>query len=120
MFKEPFKFPCAGHRLNLCVSDLFKLKKIYEKENSFSVFEINNNEELRKKTIGFLEKEKIEEVNEAKTDILSLMSKCRRLVSSFRHSEQLFRRLKENQQELNLPQKNSFDPVSYNPLEQLV
>ena len=49
------KLPCAGHRINLCANDFFKIVNIKEeiKENcrKFYIFEYNEQDELRKAEI---------------------------------------------------------------------
>jgi hypothetical protein len=96
------KFPCAGHRLNSCVFDIYKEIKISEKIKNerkvYSVFEQNLNGDFRKIEISESRKAEIEHLNYFKKIINDLLVKCKHLVGSFRHSEGLLRILREKQQ----------------------
>ena len=91
--------------MNLCVNDLFKIKKISSKNDFFSIFEYNNQGELRKRVINGDEKIKIEQINEIKENTSNLLTKCRHLVGTFKHSEPLTRRFKEKQTQLDSESK---------------
>ena len=78
--------PCAAHRLNLCVQDIFEQKEIEENQRKFYVKLFDNNGELRKKEIYKKEKESIVAINEAKVMVEMLLKDCRHLVGSFKHS----------------------------------
>ena len=91
------KIPCSAHRIILCVNDLFKVVKISEKECCFFIYDYNEFDELRKIEINIETKLKIEESNTIKEGLNTLISKCKRLVSSFSHSESLVRQLKQKQ-----------------------
>ena len=103
------KLPCAGHRINLCANDLFKITNIKEdiKNNirKFHIYEYNENDELRKVEINLDRKNEIELSNTIKTTINKIINKCKHLASSFHHSESLARKLKEKQEELQLEKK---------------
>lgn len=106
MFPERIKkIPCVAHRLNLCVTDLFSEKTIIEKNQHFYIFAYNDEGLLRKKEITEEEKNEIESLNEVKSKISKLIKKCRHLVGSFKHSDNLNRRLKEKQNEYKLDKK---------------
>lgn len=94
------KIPCAAHKLNLCVNDMFRVKKISENKNKFYVFDYNEDGDLRKKEISPNEKLSIEFINETKSKVLKILKKCKSLVGSFKHSEKLNRQLKETQRNL--------------------
>ena len=105
------KLPCAGHRINLCVNDLFKEKKIKTVKNN-----INNHEQIFVKTfnaegkfsqmeISKTEATIIEDSNNIKLILGDLISKCRHLVGSFRHSGNLKNKLQEQQILLNYETK---------------
>jgi len=51
-------------------------------------------------------KTKIEKVNRIKESLNIILAKCKRLVSSFSHSESLVRQLKEKQNEPDFQKKN--------------
>ena len=103
------KLPCAGHRINLCANDLFKITNIKEdiKNNirKFHIYEYNENDELRKVEINLDRKNEIELSNTIKTTINKIINKCKHLASSSHHSESLARKLKEKQEELQLEKK---------------
>jgi hypothetical protein len=103
LFDNTEKIPCAGHRLNSCVFDIFKLIKIKEKfkneKKVYTVLEQNSNGDFRKIEINNPSKAEIEHLNSLKEIINDLLVKCKHLVGSFRHSEGLLRRLREKQQE---------------------
>ncbi|CAF1076091.1 unnamed protein product [Brachionus calyciflorus] len=95
------KIPCAGHKLNLCVCDIFKIKKISEKSGKYYIFYFNEDGLLKKKEITLDEKNIIEAANLDKEFINLIIKKCKHLVGSFRHSEALQRKLRESQKNLN-------------------
>ena len=105
-----FNIPCATHKFNRCVNDIFKIKKITEKEEKgtkkYYIFEHNDDGDLRKMEISFEKKRSIEAMNVIKTRVNDILNKCKRLVSTIRHSEVFVRRLKEKQNELNLEIKH--------------
>ena len=103
LFDNTEKIPCAGHRLNSCVFDIFKIIKISEKykngEQVYSIFEQNLNGDFRKIEINQARKIEIEYLNSLKKNLNDLLAKCKHLVGSFRHSEGLLRRFREKQLE---------------------
>lgn len=94
------KIPCAAHKLNLCVNDLFRVKKITENKNKFFIYDYNEDGDLRKKEISSTEKLSIKFTNEVKSKVLNILKKCKSLVGSFKHSEKLTRQLRETQKKL--------------------
>ena len=56
LFDSTEKIPCAGHRLNSCVFDIFKITKLSEHiidgERVFTVFEQNLNGDFRKTQVN--------------------------------------------------------------------
>jgi hypothetical protein len=103
-----FRLPCANHKLNLCVNDLFKIIDIKSEKNDKNqlyIMSFNCEGELSKKTINSTEKKQIEIINVVKEKINSLIEKCRHLVGSFRHSEVLKRKLKQKQIDLRYENK---------------
>ena len=106
------KIPCAAHRLNLCVNDLFTLKKIIERNEKFYIYDLNDDGELRKIEISEDQKFLIENVNLTKQNILKILKKCKSLVGTFKHSEKLARQLTAKQKELNLTCKKLVQDVS--------
>ena len=100
MFVNIEKIPCAGHRLNLSVNDIFKIIKITEKTGNYFIYEYNVDGDLRKIEITSERKKCIEILNAIKVQINETLTKCKHLVGSFRHSDGLLRRLKEKQRQL--------------------
>lgn len=99
-FPEPiFKIPCAAHRLNLCVNDLFNTKNVTEKNQIFSIFDYNEEGELRKIQLSDSQKQDIEDANGIKEKVTKVTKTCKTLVGSIRHSEKLTRQLAEKQLE---------------------
>ena len=103
--QEVEKLPCSAHRINLCVKDLFKVTNIIETKRKFFIFDYNDEDELRKIEINDETKIEIEETNNVKESLNLIISKCKRLVSSFSHSEALVRKFKEKQNFLKLTRK---------------
>ena len=103
------KIACCCHRINLCANDLFKIVNVKERivndEIIFSVFDYNEDDELRKIIISKERKEEIELTNSFKEILNSAITKCKHLVSSFRHSDKLLRIYKEKQEYYQLPRK---------------
>ena len=103
--EKVLKIPCAAHRLNLCVKDLFKEKHVFTKRGRKFIKDYNEDDELRDREISPVELERIEEMNGVKEVVGSLIKKCRHLVASFNSSDRLARRLKEVQEEHELETK---------------
>ena len=57
----------------------------------------NLNGDFRKTFVDETRKNKIKNLNEIKTNLNAILTKCKHLVGSFRHSEGLLRRLREKQ-----------------------
>ena len=74
------------------------------KDGRFFIKDFNNQGELRKKETTEDEKLEINESNVVKKKINDIIDKCRKMVGSFKHSEQLTRRLNEKQVQLNSSQ----------------
>lgn len=101
IFDKIQSVPCAGHRLNLCVNDILNESKIKVKTinniEQYSIKKFNNDGELKTIGISSEEKRRIEKLNDVKGQFAKMISKCRRLVGSFRHSEAMQIKLKEKQ-----------------------
>ena len=95
------KLPCAAHRLNLSVNDIFKPKSIKTKNNISYIYEYNERDELRKTEISPEQHVEIDRLNLAKVQVIDLIRKCKHLVGSFHSSDQLSRRLRDKQVALN-------------------
>ena len=103
-----FKLPCAGHRLNLAVGDIFSEIIIIEKidkttnERIYKIKNYNKDGLMRESvSINQDQKEEIMKMNKIKKSLNDLISRCRHLVGSFRHGDQLNVKLKEIQATLN-------------------
>lgn len=96
------KLPCAAHRLNLVVGDILKVKNIIRRKKVTAIFDYNEDDCLRLLPIDETKVEEIEALNDIKESVESIIKKCKHLVGSFNSSEQLNRRLKEKQIELNV------------------
>ncbi|CAF1078285.1 unnamed protein product [Brachionus calyciflorus] len=106
------RIPCAAHKLHLCVNDLFKIKNIkfkLDKERNREMAFIRDVDKdgcSRDLMIDEITQNQITSINAIKNELLNpLMSKCRRLVGSFKHSDSLTRILKEKQTSLESPNK---------------
>ncbi|XP_047135552.1 zinc finger BED domain-containing protein 4-like [Hydra vulgaris] len=99
------KIPCAGHRLNLVVNDLLnardiKVKKFKNGSKRYQVKDYDGNGKLINREITESEVKEIEKINEGKLEIAKVISSCRHIVGSFKHSEMLQKKLKEVQETL--------------------
>ena len=79
-FNTVQQFPCAAHRLNLCVSDLFKIKTIKKRiingnESEYSIFDFNEKGDLRKTIIDDEAIIRIEALDSSKAFINSILAK---------------------------------------------
>ena len=95
--KDIIKLPCAAHRLNLVVGDIFKVKNIIKRKGNAFIYDYNEDDCLRLLPIDENKVEEIESLNEIKEYVESIIKKCKHLVGSFNSFEQLNRRLKEKQ-----------------------
>lgn len=96
-----FRLPCANHRLNQCVNDLFKIIEIKtDNLNQMYIMSFNSEGDLVRKHIDQAEKKQIELKNNHKHRVNTLIEKSRHLVGSFKHSDHLKRKLKEKQESL--------------------
>ena len=101
MFPQDIKkIPCAGHRINLCVNDMFKIRKVKTKKipnqrakEGFFVKSFDVDGKLLEKQITEEQKVDIEQTNRTKEDFEKIIAKCRHLVGSFKHSDQLVKKL---------------------------
>ena len=99
------QMPCTAHKLNSSVTDLFKPKAIKERVGKdrlveYSIFDLNEDGDRRKLIISSEEKAQIELTNSCKETTNQVISRGRKLVGAFRHSEVLTRQLKSKQIEL--------------------
>ncbi|XP_047146266.2 zinc finger BED domain-containing protein 4-like [Hydra vulgaris] len=99
------KIPCAGHRLNLVVNHLLnardiKVKKFKNGSKRYQVKDYDGNGKLINREITESEVKEIEKINEGKLEIAKVISSCRHIVGSFKHSEMLQKKLKEVQETL--------------------
>ena len=101
LFPNAKNFPCSGHRLNASINDLFKIKKIIEKQGKYYIYTNINSTEVCKIEISGEDTIKMAKLNEVKDSLNDLLIKCRHLVGLFRHSEGLINRLAEKQEFLN-------------------
>ncbi|CAF1116182.1 unnamed protein product [Brachionus calyciflorus] len=99
--EKTLKLLCAGHKLNLCVNDIFKIKNISEKNGKYFIFDFNEHGDLRKQEINIETKNLIENDNKIKNYINCIIKKCKHLVGSVKYSESLERNLKNVQKQLN-------------------
>nr|XP_047132437.1 zinc finger BED domain-containing protein 4-like [Hydra vulgaris] len=99
------KIPCADHRLNLVVNDLLnardiKVKKFKNGSKRYQVKDYDGNGKLINREITESEVKEIEKINEGKLENAKVISSCRHIVGSFKHSEMLQKKLKEVQETL--------------------
>nr|XP_047143006.1 zinc finger BED domain-containing protein 4-like [Hydra vulgaris] len=99
------KISCAGHRLNLVVNDLLnardiKVKKFKNGSKRYQVKDYDGNGKLINREITESEVKEIEKINEGKLEIAKVISSCRHILGSFKHSEMLQKKLKEVQETL--------------------
>ncbi|XP_012565115.2 uncharacterized protein LOC105849309 [Hydra vulgaris] len=99
------KIPCAGHRLNLVVNDLLnardiKVKKIKNGSKRYEIIDYDGNGKLINRETTESEVKEIEKINEGKLEIAKVISSCRHIVGSLKHSEMLQKKLKEVQETL--------------------
>ena len=129
------KLPCAAHRLNLCAHDIFNERKIKTKitkegKETYSVKAFDTDGTLLQLFIKLLnlncifilvcykikgklaltpihanQKVEIEKVNQSKVSIANVIKKCKNVVSSFKHSEDLTSVLRGNQKKMNYKYK---------------
>jgi hypothetical protein len=100
-FSGVLGIPCAGHRLNLCVEDLFNTRNIKTKKNKhgddiFFVKDFNIEGKLLERHLNINEIGEIEGTNAIK-EISAVVKKAKSIVTSFKHSEKLNAQLKEAQ-----------------------
>lgn len=97
-FEDCVALPCAGHKLNSCVNDLFKERVVKQNLiNNLIVYSVKQFEEdgtLKTKVIDKKEYEDILLTNESKAFVNKELAACRHLVGSFHHSEPLQLKLK--------------------------
>jgi len=98
------KLPCAAHRLHLTIKDLFNPKNISLdlKTNEYYIYDYNDEYQLKKIHISTEKMNELQKMNSIKSNINTIVSKCKHLVGSFRFSEQLTRKFKEKQKELKI------------------
>ena len=96
-FDDIINSPCAGHKINSSVDDLFKIRNVKVKADVYSVKEFNDEGKLQKTVIDLATYDSIQETNRVKTELNQLIQKCRHLVGSFHHNDLLQIKLKEEQ-----------------------
>ncbi|CAF1096031.1 unnamed protein product [Brachionus calyciflorus] len=108
---EILKLPCSAHKINLCVSDLFKHKKIkikIDKNNNeiYYVREYDKDGKCKDLEISKQRSDEIVNLNKIREDVLNkILGKCKKMVGSIRHSESLTRLLKNKQESCGLKYK---------------
>ena len=108
-----FKLPCGGHRLNLCVNGILKVKVINTHlqkikgvlVDTIRIKKCDVNGDCKLVVIDRAELECVMNTNSIINDLNNLLIKCRHLVGSFKHSDQLKQALLETQTGLNYQSK---------------
>ena len=105
------KLPCSAHRLNLAVNDLFRIRPIKIKRDSDGnnlsyIRDIDDEGKNKDILLNEAEATRVEITNKSKeTVIIPLIARCRNVVAKFRHSDPLFRRFQNLQEELDFDQR---------------
>ena len=99
---EDVYLSCSAHKLNLAVRDAlvekkFKIKSDSNGNTQYYVKDFDDDGLLKQTEISQDEMENIEAMNSYKKEMNDVVSKTKKLVGAFKHSENLTRNLREKQ-----------------------
>ncbi len=100
------KLPCAAHRMNSVMKDVFQETKIKVKKNNDQILYYAkvyhpDSEEYKDTEIDLDEVQELTELNHAIEETNETLQQCRHLVGSFNHNGELKRELRVQQEQLN-------------------